>query len=158
MHLYRLLLLKFIISEVISESDDELSVDIEDPDVLKDFKSIFIGAMTKQCARESDFLGTSEHKKLLKEVRASFIKCANYLQTSMSVLKSDVIKSLTFLRLSERHQATLDELHVLMQRFPRVITDKNALESEFCEYQETPDDGFPAYFDENDKPLCIDHI
>ena len=65
---------------------------------------------------------------------------------------------LSFLRLSERHQATLDELHVLMQRFPRVITDINALESEFCEYQATPDDGFPAYFDENDKPLCIDHI
>ena len=31
------------------------------------------------------------------------------------------IKSLTFLRLPERQQATLDELHVLMQRFPRVI-------------------------------------
>ena len=27
----------------------------------------------------------------------------------------------SFLRLPERHQATLDELHVLMQRLPRVI-------------------------------------
>ena len=119
-----------------SESDDELRVDIEDPDVLKDFRSIFIGAMTKQCARENDFLGASEHKKFLKEVRAFLIKCANYLQTSMSVLKSDIIKSLTFLRLSERHQATLDELHVLIQRFPRVITDINALESEFCDIKQ----------------------
>ena len=42
-------------------------------------------------------------------------------QTSMPVLKKHVIKSLTFLRLPERHQATLDELYVLMQRFPRVI-------------------------------------
>ena len=42
-------------------------------------------------------------------------------QTSMPVLKNDVIKSLTFLHLSERHQGTLDELYVLMQRFPRVI-------------------------------------
>ena len=46
-------------------------------------------------------------------------------QTSMPVLKNDVIKSLTFLRLSERHQATLDELYVLMQRFPRVILFSN---------------------------------
>ena len=59
-----------------------------------------------------------------------FIKYAKYLQTSMPVLKNDINKSLTFLRLPERHQATLDELHVLMQRFPRVITDMNALELE----------------------------
>ena len=64
----------------------------------------------------------------------------------------------TFLRLPERHEATLDELHMLMQRFSRVITDMNALESEFLEYHATPDDEFQAYFDEDDKPMYIDHI
>ena len=59
----------------------------------------------------------------------------------MPVLKNDVIKSLTLPRLPERHQATLDEL---MQRFSRIITDMNALKSEFVKYQATPDDGFPA--------------
>ena len=34
----------------------------------------------------------------------------------------------------------------------------NALESEFLEYQATPDDEFPAYFDKNDKLMRIDHI
>ena len=34
----------------------------------------------------------------------------------------------------------------------------NALKSEFIEYQATPDDEFPAYFDENDKPLRIVQI
>ena len=34
----------------------------------------------------------------------------------------------------------------------------NALESEFLEYQATPDDEFPAYFDEDDKPMRTDHI
>ena len=34
----------------------------------------------------------------------------------------------------------------------------NALESEFLEYQATPDDGFPAYFDKDDKPKRIDQI
>ena len=58
----------------------------------------------------------------------------------MPVLKNDVTKSLTFLCLPESHQTTLDELYVLMQKFPRVITDMNALESEFLEYQATPDD------------------
>ena len=34
----------------------------------------------------------------------------------------------------------------------------NALESEFLEYQATPDDEFPAYFDEDDKSMLIDNI
>ena len=60
----------------------------------------------------------------------------------MPVLKNDVIKSLTLPRLPERHQeAMLDEL---MQRFSRIITDMNALESEVVEYQATLDYGFPA--------------
>ena len=80
---------------------------------------IFIGVMTKQYARENDVIEASEYKKFLKEVRAIFIKCAKYLQTSMPRLKNDVIKSLTLPRLPERHQeASLDEL---MQRFSRII-------------------------------------
>ena len=51
------------------------------------------------------------------KVRDFSIKYANYLQTLMSELKNDGIKSLTFLRLPERHQAMLNELYVLMQRF-----------------------------------------
>ena len=84
--------------------------------------------MTNQYARDSDIIGTPEYKKFLKEVRAFFIKCAKYLQASMPVLKNYAIKSLTFLRLPERHQAMLEELHVLVRRFPRVTTDMNALE------------------------------
>ena len=73
----------------------------------------------------------------------------------MPVLKIDVIKSLTLPRLPKRHQAALDEL---MQRFSRIITDINALESEFLEYQATPEDKCPAYFNEDDKRACIDRI
>ena len=87
-----------------------------------------------------------------------FIKCAKYLQASIPELKNDVIKSLTFLRLPQRHQAILDELHMLMQKLLMVITDMNALESEFLAYQATTDDEFPVYFHEDDKPMCIDHI
>ena len=44
-----------------SESDDVLVIDLEDPDVLKDFNSIFIEAVTKQLARNSDIVGISEY-------------------------------------------------------------------------------------------------
>ena len=49
-----------------------VSINLEYPDVLKDFNSIFIGAMTKQYVRDSDVFGTSQYKKFLKEVRAFF--------------------------------------------------------------------------------------
>ena len=42
LRLCRSLLLRFILPEVISESDE-----LEDRDILEDFNSIFIGAMTK---------------------------------------------------------------------------------------------------------------
>ena len=44
-----------------SESDDVLSIDLEDPDDLKDFNRIFIGAMTKEYARDSDIIGTPDY-------------------------------------------------------------------------------------------------
>ena len=158
MHLYYSFLSRFTVSEVISESDNVLSIDLENSDVLKDFNSIFITAMIKwQGARGSNIIGTSVYKKLLK-VRFFFIKCTKYLQTSMLVLKNDATESLTFLHLPERHQDTLDELHVLMRRSPRVITETNALESKFLEYQATSDDELPAHVDEDDRPMCIDHI
>ena len=65
--------------------------------------SIFIGVITKQYARDSDIIENSEYKKFLNEVRTFFIKCAKYLQTSMPLLKNDVIKSLTLPHLPERH-------------------------------------------------------
>ena len=84
--------------------------------------SIFIGVMTKQYARENDITETSEYTKFLNEVRAVFINCAKYLQTSRPVLKNDS-KSLTLPRPPERHQeAMLDEL---LQRLSGIITDHN---------------------------------
>ena len=81
-------------------------------EVLKIFNSIFIGAMIRRFARDSDIIGTSEYKKYLKEVRVFFIKCVKYLQISIPVLKNYIIKSSAFLHLPKRHHTTLDELHV----------------------------------------------
>ena len=101
LRLYRSLLSRFILPEVIAEPDGVQSIDLEDPDVLKDFNSVFIGTVTKQYARDSHIIGTSQYKKFLREVRAFFIKCAKYLQASISVLNNDVFKFLTFLRLQD---------------------------------------------------------
>ena len=72
LRLYRSLLSRFILPEVILELDDMLSTDLEDPDVLKDFNSIFSGEMTKQRAR--DIIGTSEYKNSWKKVELSSLK------------------------------------------------------------------------------------
>ena len=60
---------RFMLAENISESNDMLRIDLNDPDVLKDFNSIFIGTMTKQYARSSDIISASGYKKFWKEVR-----------------------------------------------------------------------------------------
>ena len=48
LHLYRSLFSRFLLPEVISESDDVLGIDLVVPDVFKDFNSISIQTMTKQ--------------------------------------------------------------------------------------------------------------
>ena len=59
LHLYCSFLSRFILPEVISESHDVLSIDLDDPDFLKYLTSIFTGAMTKQYARDSDIISTT---------------------------------------------------------------------------------------------------
>ena len=99
-------------------------------------------------------------KKLLRAVRDFFIKCVKYLQASISELKNDVIKSLTFFRLPERHQAMLDEWDVLMQGLLRFIGSyvKQVRKIMLGEYQATPDEKFSVYFGRDDKPIGTDHI
>ena len=81
-----------------------------------------------------DIIDTTQYKKFLKESRKFYIACTRYLQISVS--HDEVIKSLTFLRLPERHQASTDEIEVIIQRFPNVINsdDINDLQSEFLGY------------------------
>lgn len=84
-----------------------------------------------------------------------------YLKKSMPVLHDEVIKSLTFLRLPERHQASTDDLEVIIDRFPNVVNsdDLKDLEAEFLDYQAASNTELPpAYFDEDDKPIRIDQV
>ena len=59
---------RFILLEVISESDDVLNIELKNHDVFRDFNSIFIGAMTKQYAKDSntmELLSTKNSSKKL---------------------------------------------------------------------------------------------
>ena len=58
MRLYRSLLTRFVLPEVIASTDDVLNIDLDDPSILKDYENVFIGLMTKQFASDSDILGT----------------------------------------------------------------------------------------------------
>ena len=98
-----------MIPEVISLTDDIQSIEIEDPINLKDNKVLFLGIMTKQYARGCNLIGTTKYNKFLKEVRLFYMKCASNLKSSMPILKDNVIKSLTFLRLPERYKASSDD-------------------------------------------------
>ena len=158
MRLYGSLLTRFVLPEVIASTDDVLNIDLDDPSILKDYENVFIGLMTKQFARDSDILETPKYRKFLNEARSFYMKCVKYMQTSMPVFRSKIIKSLTFLRLPKRHNAASDELQEIVQRFPKVITNIDALVSEFLEYQATPDDELPAYFDNDGKPFRIDYV
>ena len=109
---------------------------IYDEENLKDLNNIYIGLLTKQFAGENDLIGTARYRKVLSESGKFFQRCVTYLRKSMPVLKNDVIKSLTFIHVPDRQKATLDELSILVTRFPNVIPqeDITQLETEFLEY------------------------
>lgn len=61
-------------------------------------------------------------------------------------------------QITERHKASSDDLQVIVERFPKVILDVNALESKLLECQAASDSELPSYFDEYCKPIEIDLI
>ena len=157
------LLSRFVLPEVISSAEDLSEIDLKDPSNLKDVNSIFIGITTKQYARSSDsdyLIGTHAYKKFLNDSRDFFIVCATYLQKSVPVLKNEILKSLTFLRLPDRHLATEAEIGTLLKRFPDVI-DKgeiNDLHLQLLEFQSLADESLPAYQDDDGNRIRIDAV
>ena len=112
--------------------------------------------MTKQYARDSDIIGTtSQYQKFLKECKKIYMTRTKYLQTSVPVLHSEVIKSFTFQKdFQKGHQASTNELEVIMKRFPVINSSVvNDRKSEFLDYQAAPDKELSAYYDEDDKPM-----
>ena len=160
-HLYQSLLSRFVLPEVVTDRSNDLDfIDIYDKENLKDVNNIYIGLMTKQFAGENDLIGIARCRKFLSEARKFFQRCATYLRKSMPVLKNDVIKSLTFIRVPYGQKATLDELSISVTRFPNVIPqeDITQLETEFLEYQCTSEKELPSYLNENKISNRIDFI
>ena len=160
-HLHQSLLSRLVLPEVVADSSNDLdSIDIYEEENVKDLNDIYIGHMTKQFAGENNLIGTGRYRKFLSESRKFFQRCVSYLRKSMPVLKNDVIKSLTFIRLPDRQKATMDELSILVTRFPKVILqeDITQLETEFLEYQFTSEKELPSYLNGNEIPNRTDFV
>ena len=54
----------------------------------------------------------------------------------------------------DRRKSTLDELSILVTRFPNAIRQEDIthLDTEFLEYQSTSEKGLPSYLNENKTP------
>ena len=61
---------------------------------------------------------------------------------------------MTFTRVPNHQKSTLDELSILVTRFPNVIRQEDIthLETEFLKYQCTSEKGLPSYLNENKTP------
>ena len=73
-------------------------------------------------ASTSIFVSTLKYKKFLKKLKKFHVKCPKYLKSSIPNLHKEVIKSLTFLRLPERNQASFEGLEISnFSHFPLVV-------------------------------------
>ena len=160
-HLHKSLLSRFVLPEVVADSSNDLdSIDICGEENLKDLYNIYIGHIIKQFTWENDLIGTARYRKFLSESRKLFQWYVTYLSKSMPVLKNGLIKTFTFIRLPDRQKATLDELSILVTRFPNFIPqeDITQLETEFFKYQCTSEKELPSYLDEDKIPSRTDFI
>ena len=76
----------------------------------------------------------------------------------MPVLQDDIIKYLTFICVPNCQKATLDELSILLTRFPNVIPqeDMTHLGTERFEYEYTSEKEIPSWLNENKTASRID--
>ena len=128
----------FIKTEILSNSNDVLLIDIENSESLKELNTIHIGFITKQYAVAEDIIGTPRYIKFLREVQAFFITSSKYLLKSMPTLRDPQLKCLSiFLRPSERRKIEEEHVPLLIKRFPQVVQTENLhkLHAELLDYQ-----------------------
>ena len=76
------------------------------------------------------------------------------------MLKDEVLISLTFIHLHERHLASHEELDIILQRFPTVVDEAQLddLQTQFLDYQAMSDASLPHCTDEDGKKFRIDAV
>ena len=159
MKLCRMFLSRFIKPEVITESADILSIDIDNSENHKELSSIHIGFSTKQYALSHDLIGTVKYTKFLKEAKQFFIGSCKYLLKSIPILRDPILKSLSILlKPSQRVRIGEDDIAMLTSCFPLVVpTGKfEQLQRELLDYQTAHNTELPSDKDENQKQKRID--
>ena len=92
--LYKGLLSRFVKTEIFSNSNDILLIDIENSESLKELNTIQIGFITKQYAVAEDIIGTPRYIKFLRQVQSFFITSSKYLLKSIPTLRDPLVKCL----------------------------------------------------------------
>ena len=122
-----ILLTHFIKPHILAQSDDILSIDVEDSTNYKESLSVHTGYSTKQYPPSKDLVETSKYTKFLKDIQTFHVKTCSYLLKSMSVLCDPTVKCLSvFLNSAERVNNEGNNLTLLKSQFSLVASKGNA--------------------------------
>ena len=150
---------RFIKTEIFSNNNDVLLIDIKNSESLKELNTIHIGFIMKQYAVAEDIIGTPRYIKFLREVQSFFITSSKYLLNSMPTLRDPLLKCLSiFLRPSERSKIEEEHVSLLIKRFPQVLQTENLhkLHAELLDYQNETASELPSETDSDKVRKRID--
>ena len=149
-NLYKGLLSRFIKTEILSNSNDVLLIDMKNSESLKELNTIHIGFITKQYAVAEDIIDTPRYIKFLRVVQSFFITFSRYLLKSMPTLRNPLLKYFSiFLRPRERSKIEEEHVSLLKKCFPQVVQTENLhkLHAELLDYQNETASELPSEID-----------
>ncbi|OCU01562.1 hypothetical protein XELAEV_18007353mg [Xenopus laevis] len=134
--LYRDLLVRFVKPSVIAGVQDITDISYHDTALHLPANEIMLGFETRNYARRENMIDTSRFKSLVKEAVHFFCKALDYMKKAMP-LEDQVLQNLSFLNTNTRLSSTIEELQMLISRFPNIVSsqDMDRLFTEFREYQ-----------------------
>lgn len=137
LNLYRDLLVRFVLSAVISGAKSFTRLDYHDSSLQLPQSEILIGFETNYARREN-LTDTAGYKKFVSKTVLFYCRALDDMKKAMP-LEDLVLKSLTFLNPNSRLSSTIHDLQTVISRFPNVVEvqDIDRLLSEFRDYQIT---------------------
>ncbi|OCT99445.1 hypothetical protein XELAEV_18005225mg [Xenopus laevis] len=134
--LYRDLLVRFVKPSIIAGVQDITDINYHDTALHLPANEIMLGFETRNYARRENLIDTSRFKSFVKEAVNFFCKALDYMKKAMP-LEDQVLQNLSFLNPNTRLSSTIEELQMLISRFPNIVRsqDMDRLFTEFREYQ-----------------------
>ena len=127
--------------------DDCLAVVLENSEIKKSDKELFIGFAAMQCIQKNNMEGTSGVSIFRKEVRSFYVGCLTYIKNKFP-LNDAIIKHAVLIEPLNRKTVSQQSLLELISALPEQIIQpesREALCAEFCEYQSMESTLIPSY-------------